>query len=443
MRVANSKGGLACLSHPSSAASADSALATKPGEKCRLAETQGKRLVLRAASLLLLFALVALGRSSALAFDCYAAADGGDRLVAVDETNANETLLGQMAGAPDVEAIALDPATGVLYGADADRLGTLNTTTGAFSPKASAFGSGAGSFGSISFNDVDGLAFSAQTGLLYGSVRRSGADLLIRINPATGAHVANAFGSGVDYVPIDVPGFDDVDDLAFDPLDGQLYAVANTNNGANAILVRVDAASGSTITVGPLLTAGAVQVNDMEGLGTAPNGQLYGTTGVSAGGNSNSLWTIDKTSATVTLVGALSAGTDYEGVDCNSQPPATPTATATNTAPATNTPTDTPTNTPNPTDTPTDTPTNTPNPTDTPTDTPTRRIRRTRPTRRRIRRRTRRTRPTRRRIRRRRYAEPDQHADAHAEPDQHADRYAEPDRHAAPDIVRQRCRRWR
>lgn len=83
-------------------------------------------------------------------------------------------------------------------------MGTLSLTTGLFTPTSSIFGTGDGSLGSITFGDVDGLAFDTFNGTLYGSHRRGGAadadDLLIQIDPSTGAHIPDAFGAGIDYV---------------------------------------------------------------------------------------------------------------------------------------------------------------------------------------------------------------------------------------------------
>ncbi len=342
-----------------------------------------------AIALLIIAALISVvSASQARAFECFTVADGGDLLISVDETNANESVIGSTTPADEVEAIALDPSSGILYGSDANQLGTLNQTTGAFTALANPYGTGSGSLGNISFDDVDGLSFSAGSGVLYGTVRRSGSDLLIEIDAGFGTHVPNAFGSGVDYLVISVSGsgYDEIDDVAVDPVDGTLYAVTNTGNGANAKLVSINLSTGIATDIGALETGGGSPVADMEGLGITPDRVLYGTTGVSGPSSTdNRLWQIDRTSGQVTEIGTLTEGSDYEAFDCNSEPPATPTpthtppptntqtstATATATATATSTSTDVPTSTPPPTSTNTPTHTHTNTATHTQTHTPT------------------------------------------------------------------------
>lgn len=239
---------------------------------------------------------------------CYAVGDNGDQLVGIDINSGAESLIGSI-GAFDVEAIAYWPATGVLYAADGGQLGTLNTNSAAYSLLGS-FGSGNGSAGTKTFGDINGLAFQPFTGELYGSVRdATGQDLLIRINPATGAHISDAFGSGVDYLVIQSAAtttFSEIDDLAFDPETGALYAIANQGNSSADTLIQIDPTTGLTTNIGPF------GVSDMEGLTAFNDGSLYGTTG-----DSRRFYSINKTSGTADQVGAeLSIDGDYEGVAC-------------------------------------------------------------------------------------------------------------------------------
>ncbi|WP_456427546.1 SdrD B-like domain-containing protein [Rhodocaloribacter sp.] len=243
---------------------------------------------------------------------CYLVADGGDELTWVVRATGQETDLGPV-GVSRIEAAAYRPVTGVLYAADADRLGTLDPATGAFSALGSTFGTGDGAEGSVTFSDVDGLAFDPFTGRLYGAHRRNGPDdLLFVIDPATGAHVPDAFGSGVDYVVVPstaAVGFQDLDDLAIDPADGRLYAIAN-NGGTGDRLIRIDKLTGDVTDVG------ALGQNDMEGLSFDALGQLYGTTGAFGGAHKNGYFTIDKTSGTAAFIAELEAGSDYESIAC-------------------------------------------------------------------------------------------------------------------------------
>jgi hypothetical protein len=237
-------------------------------------------------------------------------------LTAVDPADpnpaTNETTIGRT-GTERIEAIAFQPGTGTLYAADAGQLGTLNLSTGAFTPSPSPIGTGSGAKGAVELDNVDGLTFDPATGVLYGSQRQAEKgepDLLIQIDPATGAHVPAAFGPGVDYVVIDpVTGPDgpltDIDDLAF--VDGVLFAVAN-EGGDDDRLVRIDPATGDTTDVGP------IGFEDVEGLGVGLDGGLLGTVGKD--GDREVLLDISKTTAAGSNPRVLDNGVDYEAVDC-------------------------------------------------------------------------------------------------------------------------------
>lgn len=242
-------------------------------------------------------------------------ANGGDDLLyRYPLPNGPDAILGTGTGTFNIEAIAYHTMSGTLYGADGNQLVTMDTTTGVASP-VGPFGSGNGSFGTITFSDIDGLAFDPFTGLMYGAVRRKHADdLLIRIDPLTGSRVADAFGPGIDYVPIPPiqAVLEDIDDLTFDPFNGQMYAV-NNNVGSADRLVRVDKFTGATTDVGPL------GVTDMEGLTFDASGNFYGTTG-EFGGTPNSVWDIDKVTGTASNQRALSLpGVDFESVAFNTE----------------------------------------------------------------------------------------------------------------------------
>jgi hypothetical protein len=302
---------------------------------------------------------------------CYAVADGDDELdvdtlVRVDFEAASFTVIGTT-GTFNVEAMTFSLNTQTLYGSNADQLGVLDPTTAAFTPLAQPFGSGTGTLGSQTFNDVDGLTFDPTTGIMYGTDRNRAdiEDTLFQIDPTTGAHVPGAFG-GADYVVTTSGSVNlfDIDDITIDPTDGQMYAIAN-NRGSNDHLVKIDKATGQQTVVGP------TNVDDMEGLSFDTTGQLLGVTGKSSAANSNKLWRIDKTTGVATGGVSLVQTTnplypfDYEAVDCLSSPTGiTPTPTDTPTA----TPTEPSTPTPTATATPTDTPTASPTPTSTPTE---------------------------------------------------------------------------
>ena len=251
---------------------------------------------------------------------CYLVADAGgggggnDLLTQIDTADfdplTNETNIGIGTGTNTIEAIAWNSATGVLYGANAGRLGTLSTTTGVFTALPSSFGTGSGALGNISFTDVDGLAYDTAAGVLYGVERQSGTDVLIQINMATGAHVPNAFGAGLDYVPMPpISGNSLTDDIAVDPTTGIMYAAVNAG-GSTDRLIRVNKTTGATTDVA------LITVPDIEGLGTDPSGQLWGTSGTQG-----ILYELNKVTGVGSNGRPINNGSDYESIDCHALSP--------------------------------------------------------------------------------------------------------------------------
>lgn len=330
---------------------------------------------------------------------CYAIADnqgklpgGGtannqDQLVQIDRLTGATTLIGAT-NSLDVEAMTFVPngAANLLYAVDGGTLGTVDITTGAFTPIGAA-GSGNGALGKINFNVIIGLAYDQQNNTLYATQSKDGQNaVLLQIDRQTGAYVPNAFGPGQDYaviptVLVNGQPAQNVDDLAFDPTSGLLYAAVNVD-GADGKLIILDPATAAVTEVGIFRDpATGATVDNLEGLGFDATGQLYAT-----GGNhgphpqdNNKLWRIDKQTGAATLVGPFTPGqVDIESMGCLTAPSAaTPTSTATATATQTPTPTDTPTatmtpsSTPTGTSTPTSTPTGTSTATSTATDTAT------------------------------------------------------------------------
>jgi uncharacterized repeat protein (TIGR01451 family) len=254
---------------------------------------------------------------------CYMIADNGgggggnDLFTRIDTADfnpaTNETNIGIGTGTNAIEAIAYNSATGVVYAANAGQLGTLDTTTGVFQALPQTFGAGTGSAsgGSITFSDVDGLTYDSTLGVLFGSHARGGNDLLIQIDMTTGAHVPNAFGPNIDYVEIlPVIGNTIVDDIAVDPTTGVMYATTN-GGGSTDRLATVNKATGATTHIA------LITVQDIEGLGTDPTGQLWGTSGTQG-----ILYEINKATGVGSNGRTINNGTDYEAVDCYSISPA-------------------------------------------------------------------------------------------------------------------------
>jgi hypothetical protein len=133
--------------------------------------------------------------------------------------------------------------------------------------------------GWIRFGDIDGLAFDPTTGVLYGTQRRSLMfDILLQIDVHSGSFVPDAFGEGVDYVLIGGSTlWKDVDDIAIDDR-GVMYGIVN-NEGFDDRLVVIDKMTGA-VSSPSTVTVNGLAINDIEGLTYYNNGILLGTTGV-------------------------------------------------------------------------------------------------------------------------------------------------------------------
>lgn len=277
-------------------------------------------------------------------------ANNQDELVALNRLTGATTTIGAT-GTTDIEAMTFvwRGDAPLLYAANGGTIGQVDLATGAFTALGPA-GSGSGALGKVSFNDLDSLAYELTTNTLFAAQRlRSGPDLLLQIDPATGAHIPNAFGAGIDYLvvpaPASQPSYQDVDDLAFDPTTGQLYATVN-NGGSGGMLTIVNKADATLTAIGTYTDTGAPGnfVDDIEGISFFTDGTLYASTGNNGPDRQdrNKLWRLDKQTGAATLLGPFPATfIDYEALGClTANPAATPTATPTSTVTAT--PTSTP-----------------------------------------------------------------------------------------------------
>jgi len=238
----------------------------------------------------------------------YYISDGDNTLYTIDRNTGAVTEIGPT-GVGAIEAIAYYPIQGseTLYAANNGDFGTLNLSTGAFTEIAEIDGGGtaSGSAGEQTLNDVDGLTLDGQTLIMWAVERQGGAtpDLLFQIDLTTGQFIPDAFGAGVDYLEIVGPSIDvDVDDLAVDPITGEIYGVSN-NGGSGDALIRVNKVTGEFTFVTSLAQ------DDIEGLAFHNDGKLYGSEG--DGDNRLSLININ--------TGAMSnfftfTGSDVEGL---------------------------------------------------------------------------------------------------------------------------------
>ena len=149
--------------------------------------------------------------------------------------------------------------------------------------------------------------------------------MLIKIDPVTGKHINNAFGTGVDYKKIDTSALAvyDVDDISFDPVSGSLYAIANGTSASPSVgdrLVTINKSTGAVTDVARITKSTGGNLDDVEGLSFFGDGALFATTGYHAAtGDTNKLWYLDKDTAIATeraVLGTQTTYNDYEAVAC-------------------------------------------------------------------------------------------------------------------------------
>ena len=243
-------------------------------------------------------------------------ANGGDDLLT--EVNpldldpvTNEVDIGTGTGTTTLRGLAIEPVSGVLYGAAGNRLGSLNVDSGVFTPVGGTFGSGDGDQGVVTFDNVVGLAFHPLTGELF-AVHHVAADrdLLFNVDPATGAAIPGTFNAGRDYVELGGSAPLEVTDIAIDPTDWATYGVFT--DGAGGFELRaINRWNGSTNKVGDVTP-------EIRGLTVQSTGQMWGT-------DSSALYEIDKTSGVATSPRPLDNGSQY-GAVALAVPPAYPPA---------------------------------------------------------------------------------------------------------------------
>ena len=246
---------------------------------------------------------------------CYLVADnedhfGSDDVLTYITAGGTEVSIG-ITGTQNINAIEYVGEFGKLYASDGNRFGTLNPGTGVFSP-IGFFGAGIGVQGAKNFDDVDGLALDPYTGILYGTVRTPAEDLLIQINMLTGAAVVNAWGPAMTYLVIPpVSGLNNVDDIAIQLSTGTLFGVMN--GAGNSRLVTIDKTTGASA------NEVLLDVPNVRGLTFRANGQLVG----SLGSTDKEARSINIGSGATALLATLGidGNFDYESITCNTNVP--------------------------------------------------------------------------------------------------------------------------
>jgi len=259
--------------------------------------------------------------------NCYAVSDLGnpDILFVYDKTTDMWNNVGS-SGVNGIEAVAFNPVNQMLYTFNLNVFGSIDISTGNFTAIGTSLGNGNGALGNIAISDIDGMTYDIYHNVFWASHRRAGQginDVVVQIDPITGAFIPDAFGPGLDYIVMQEV-FDteiselvyDIDDIALDPQTNELYAIAN-QGGVGGMLVIYDKTNGNIMqTIGS--TGG---IDDMEALGFFADGSLFGATGNNGPdpNDNNKYYRLEKSTGNVLEnfdIDTTGTQLDFEACDC-------------------------------------------------------------------------------------------------------------------------------
>ncbi len=232
-------------------------------------------------------------------------------------------------GAYDIKSLALDPLEELIYACNGPLFGTIDPLTGGFTAVGLVGLAQNGVFGLQLFDDVVGLTYDNEHGILYAVERmvtstRNEHDILFKIDPATGKYIPGSFvddvGNLIDYVRIphvndgtEEEMILDVEDIAMNPLTGELFATHD--QGSPGKITIIDTETGELKQV--LL---AVYPADIAGLTFTNYGFLYGTTAVNTDyGSHEGIVLIDYLNGShdyYASVDPTNRNFDFQAVDC-------------------------------------------------------------------------------------------------------------------------------
>ncbi|MEL6673483.1 MAG: hypothetical protein AAFR61_14865 [Bacteroidota bacterium] len=257
---------------------------------------------------------------------CYVIGDDSrpDLLVKVDPVSGQSEAVGTGLGVSQVEASCLDVTATFLWATNGCRLGKVDLQNGKFKALPIAMGVARAGETEIDINNVNGLALDPLKGrLLAVHQRKDKADVLVQLNQESGRVVPHAFGPHQDFLEIEMPGGKMViDDLAFHPGTGVLYAVANAPYPSRPEkLVKINLVNGqisyqATLYTRDDQTAQSFQLRDMEGMSFDERGQLYVSGGSQALPKANALWKVNLADGRATFITIPEASSDYEACAC-------------------------------------------------------------------------------------------------------------------------------
>ena len=157
----------------------------------------------------------------------------------------------------NIKSIAIDAENSTIYAVDSGMVGKINPVTAEFLPIGEV-GTGFGDFGFVKFDNIRGLAFDPTFNVLYATHNVPGFannsnDLLLKINPRTGSIIRHTIMDSlaarlVDYARIEKTNswtfealpIRDINDIAFHPFSGELYAFHKQGNPAVLSILNVN-----------------------------------------------------------------------------------------------------------------------------------------------------------------------------------------------------------
>lgn len=257
-----------------------------------------------------------------------------DTLVMMN-TETGEAVEIDQTGTIKVEGVAFSEDFSVLYAVDEraeiGQFGLIDAQTGQLTLVGSGLATAERPARSPAFydsvlKDIDSLALDPQTGILWG-ILQDEENLLFQIDPETGEFIPDAFAPGYDYLKINLSdGYVNVKDLAIDPDDGTFYLTLGSD-AFDSYLASIDFDTvdldAGTVDAS-LLTAFTFEgqpIRDIEALSMTRGGTLFAI----SSNNSNTpenydrLWRVNPTTGEAAPVGSFTQYVDfvdYEAVAC-------------------------------------------------------------------------------------------------------------------------------
>ncbi|NNC74165.1 MAG: hypothetical protein HKN93_01510, partial [Acidimicrobiia bacterium] len=198
------------------------------------------------------------------------------------------------------------PVTEVLYAGGGSTFGTINQSSGVFT-SIGTFGSGNGSSGVRTFDNVQALAFDPTSGVLYAvHVEGTSDSYLFAVDPATGSAVTDFFGSD-EYVRIQTTATRKlVWAIAIDDL-GQMYGIQTSSGDGAVRFVRINKVTGARNDVSTLDTY------ILRGMTLTDTGELW-VSGKTTGPTVHGMYRINPATGAIVETVPIDNGADYQSI---------------------------------------------------------------------------------------------------------------------------------